>query len=583
MDGLTFTAVYTELLKLTGGRIEKIQQPEKDELLISIHAAGGSCRLLISASPDNGRMMITDEKKPSPVDAPAFLMLLRKHLTGARIEAIEQPFGDRIAEFELINYSELRDEKHFVLICELMGRHSNIILAEADPENPDKPYTVIDAIRRVPPSMSSARLILPKLDYTYPPSKQKKHPAGMTAEAFEEILSKSVEPSRALSDAVYGLSPSVSGRLLTYVGFPASGAHEASVRLAEYYSDLLAGKFIPCIVYAGDKPLCTLPFEPKGGEEYRRFGSMSEALSEFYTEKAAAESIKRRTSAYEHGIKNAIAKLEKKMVIFNEAISSEEDNEKLRLYGELLTANMYSIPSRTDKAAVLNYYNDPPETITIPLDPTLTAADNAQRYFVKYRKAKLAREHALKMQRETADELSYLEELLYTLSCCDSENELNEIRQELIAEGYVKDDPVKRNRSGKAVSKQKLPPSRPYCFVSRDGIPVFVGKNNRQNDKLTMSTAAPEDTWLHVKDIHGSHVIIKKGSNIPDTTLYDAAVLAAYYSKARGSGSVPVDYTNVKYVKKPSGAKPGMVIYTHQHTVYVSPDQDHIRKLIRKE
>ena len=186
------------------------------------------------------------------------------------------------------------------------------------------------------------------------------------------------------------------------------------------------------------------------------------------------------------------------------------------------------------------------------------------------------------MQQETAEELSYLDELLYTLSCCDNENELNEIRQELIAAGYAKDDTAGKNRGGKPASKQKLPPSKPYCFTSRDGIPIFVGKNNRQNDKLTMSTAAPEDTWLHVKDIHGSHVVIKKGGAIPDTTLYDAAVLAAYYSKARGSGSVPVDYTLVKYVKKPSGSKPGMVIYTHQHTVYVKPDQEHIKKLLRQ-
>lgn len=582
MDGLTFTAVYTELKKLTGGRIEKIQQPEKDELLISIHSAGGSYRLLISASADNGRIMLTEERKLSPVDAPAFLMLLRKHLTGAKIDAVEQPFGDRIAEFKLTNYSELRDEKHFVLICELMGRHSNIILAEYDPDDRSKPYSIIDSIRRVPPSMSSARLILPKLDYAYPPSKQKMYPASMTDEAFEEILLSAFDPSRALSDAVYGLSPAVSKRLLASVGFPEAGAHNAAVRLKEFYSDLLEGRFVPCIVYAGESPVCTLPFEPGENEDHRVFSSMSEALDEFYSSRAKAESIKRRTSAYEHNIKNAIAKLEKKTVIFNEAISSEEDNEKLRLYGELLTANMYSIPSRIDKVSVPNYYTDPAESVTIPLDPRLTAAENAQRYYVRYRKAKLAREHALKMQQETAEELSYLDELLYTLSCCDNENELNEIRQELIAAGYAKDDTAGKNRGGKPASKQKLPPSKPYCFTSRDGIPIFVGKNNRQNDKLTMSTASPEDTWLHVKDIHGSHVVIKKGGAIPDTTLYDAAVLAAYYSKARGSGSVPVDYTLVKYVKKPSGSKPGMVIYTHQHTVYVKPDQEHLKKLLRQ-
>ena len=581
MDGLTFTAVTTELIPLIGGRIEKIQQPEKDELLLSIHAAGGSYRLLISASAENGRIMLTDERKLSPVDAPAFLMLMRKHLTGAKIDAVRQPFGDRILELELSNYSELRDEKRFVLICESMGRHSNIILTERDASDPDKPYTIIDAIRRVPPSMSLARLILPKLEYSYPPSKQKTHPSTMTAEAFERLLCSSAEPSRTLSEAVYGLSPAVSKRLLSSLGWPEAGARNVSVKLVNFYTDLFAGKFTSCVVFAEGKPLCTLPFIPKD-EEYRAFATMSEAAAEFYSSRAAAESVRRRTSAYEHIIKNAIAKLEKKMGIFSEAISSDDDNEKLKLYGELLTANMYSVPSRSDKAAVLNYYSDPPETILIPLDPRLTAAENAQRYYTKYRKAKLAREHALKMQQETAGELSYLDELLYTLSCCESENELNEIRQELIAEGYLKDESSRKDRRGNVSSKQKIPPSKPHCFVSRDGIQILVGKNNRQNDKLTMSIASPEDTWLHVKDVHGSHVIIKKGGSVPDTTLFDAAVLAAYYSKARGSGSVPVDYTLVKYVKKPAGAKPGMVIYTHQHTVYVAPDQEHIRMLLRQ-
>lgn len=579
MDGLTFTAVYTELLKLVGGRIEKIQQPEKDELLISIHSAGGSYRLLISASAENGRILLTDERKTSPVDAPAFLMLLRKHLTGAKIDSIEQPFGDRIIEFSLSNFSELRDEKRFVLICELMGRHSNIILTEADIEDDTKPLSIIDAIKRVPPSVSSARLILPNIEYAYPPSKQKKHHASMTSEAFEELLQSAPDPSKRLSDSVYGLSPSVCKKLLCAVGFPECGSAAAAGRIKAFYSDLDRGKFTPCIVYAGDAPVCTLPFIPGSEEAFKTYVSMSEALSVFYTSRAAAESIKRRTSAYEHIIKNAVAKLEKKSLIFEEAISSDDDIEKLRLYGELLTANMYSLSARTDKAAVLNYYVDPPETIAIPLDPLLTPAENAQRYYTKYRKAKIAREHAFRMREQNAQELTYLEELLYTLTCCETDSELNEIRQELIASGYVKDDPVKRNRSGKVVSQQKLPPSKPYCFYSRDGIPIFVGKNNRQNDKLTMSTAAAEDTWLHVKDIHGSHVIIKKVSDIPDTTLYDAAVLAAYYSKARGSGSVPVDYTLVKHVKKPSGAKPGMVIYTHQRTVYVTPDKEHINSL----
>ncbi len=570
MDGLSLSAVVHELNSLIGGRIEKVQQPEKDELLISIHTAGGSCRLLISASPENCRIVLTDEKKQSPVDAPAFLMLMRKYLTGARITSVEQYNGDRIVDIGIETRSELMDTVTLKLVCEIMGRHSNIILI--DSEN-----RVIDAIRRVSPSVSSARLVLPKIKYEYPPSKAKLDPHFASAEDFLDVLCSSSKPGALLSDRYYGLSPAVAQKLVESLGWPASDDREVSERLVRFYSDFSKGVFSPCMIKADDMPVCVLPFIPAVSEEVVRFDTMSEAVNAFYAGRASAESIKRRTSAYEKLIRGAISKLEKKLGVFNEAIEDKAETDKLRLCGELITANLYSIPQRASSAVVFDYYSDPPAQIEIPLDPMLSPAENAQRYYLKYRKRTAAREHALQMQKTTADEISYLEELLYTLSCCDGESELNEIRQELIVSGYVKDDRAK-GKNGRAASN-KLPPSKPYCFRSRDGIDILVGKNNRQNDKLTFGVAAPEDTWLHVKDIHGSHVIIKKGSDIPDKTLYDAAMLAAYYSKARGSSTVPVDYTQAKYVKKPSGAKPGMVIYTHQHTVYVTPDAEHIKKL----
>lgn len=570
MDGLSLAAVVSELSLLTGGRIEKVQQPERDELILSIHSAGGSCRLLISASPENCRIALTDEKKASPVEAPAFLMLMRKYLTGARIASVEQKNTDRVVEFAIDTYSELHDELRLKLVCEIMGRHSNVILVGEDGD-------IIDAIHRVSPSVSSARLVLPKLAYEYPPSKKKTDPAEAAPEDFEAALSRGIKPGTALADSFYGLSPAVAGRLALALGYPEIGEKALAERLVSFYAAMKKGEFEPCIVTADGKNLCTLPFIP-AGEEYRRFSSMSEAVNAFYAERAKQESIKRRTSSYEHILKNAVAKLEKKLTIFSEAIESEEETEKLRLYGELITANLYTIPQRARSAIVDNYYCDPPEKVEIPLDPLCSAADNAQKYYNRYRKAKLAREHGIKMREQVTEELSYLEELTYTLSCCESESELNEIRQELILSGYVKDDA--KRKGGRAAAPVKLPASKPLAFTSRDGIQIFVGKNNRQNDKLTFS-AAPEETWLHTKDIHGSHVIIKKGSNVPDTTLYDAAMLAAYYSKARGSATVPVDYTLVKYVKKPSGAKPGMVIYTHQRTVYVTPDAEYVKKLMK--
>ncbi len=568
MDGLSLAAVVYELRSLIGGRIEKVQQPERDELLLSIHSAGGGCRLLLSASPENCRVVLTDEKKLSPSEAPAFLMLMRKYLMGARIVGINQPNLDRIAEFDIETYSELKDIVRLKLVCEVMGRHSNIILLDED-------GSVIDAIRRVGPSVSSARIVLPKVRYEYPPSKKKNDPLLAEAFNFADVIRNSMKPEAALSENFYGLSPAVAKKLIASLGFPECGAEELGTRLAGFYADFRKGRFSPCIVTAGGAYVSTLPFDPKDGSEVRRFGSMNEAVCEFYSGRAASESIKRRTSSYEHVIKNAVAKLEKKLGIFSAAISSEEENEKLRLYGELLTANLYSVPNKTDHAAVMNYYLDPPALIEIPLDPKLSAADNAQKYYSKYRKAKLSRDHALKMASEVSKELDYLEELLYTLSCCEGESELNEIRQELISSGYLQENP-KQKRSAAPV---KLPPSKPYSYRSRDGFEILVGKNNRQNDKLTLSTAEPSDTWLHVKDIHGSHVIIRNGGRLTDTALFDAAMLAAYYSKARGSATVPVDYAEARYVKKPSGAKPGMVIYTHQHTVYVTPDADHLKKL----
>lgn len=572
MDGLTLSAVVFELHSIEGGRIEKVQQPEKDELLISIHTAGGSCRLLISASPENCRIVVTDEKKNSPVDAPAFLMLMRKYLTGAKICTVTQHNGDRIVEIGIETRSELLDTVSLKLICEIMGRHSNIILV-------DEEGLVIDAIRRVTPSVSSARLVLPHIKYEYPPSREKAEPGKADAADFLSVLKNCVKPESALADRFYGLSPAVAKKLIAALGYPEASNEELAERLFSFYSEFSKGNFTPCIVKAGGVSLCTLPFIPAADERYEVFDTMSEAVNSFYSVRAAEESIKRRTSSYERIIRNAIAKLEKKLGIFNEAVEDKDETEKLRLYGELITANLYSLPQRASSALVFDYYSDPPKPIEIPLDPLLSPADNAQRYYAKYRKGTLAREHALGMIKSTSEEISYLEELLYTLSCCEGESELNEIRQELVLSGYVKEERAK-GKNGRAAAN-KLPPSKPFCFRSRDGIDILVGKNNRQNDKLTFGIASPEDTWLHTKDIHGSHVIIKKGSDVPDNTLYDAAVLAAYYSKARGSANVPVDYTLAKYVKKPSGAKPGMVIYTHQHTVYVTPDAEHVRLLMK--
>lgn len=586
MDGLSLAAVCHELNALVGGRIDKIQQPEKDELLLGIYSNGVNYRLTVSASPDNCRVLLTDERRASPTEAPVFLMLMRKYMTGAHILSVSQPSMDRLIEFEVETYSELYDVIHLRLICEIMGRHSNIILVDGD-------GCVVDAIRHVSPSVSSARLVLPHVKYEYPPSKVKLDPCKASAADFFGVISGALKPESALADTYYGLSPAVAKRLVSSFGCAANDA--IAVSLERFYQEFQRGIFSPCIVKADDGSfVCTLPFCPSVDEKCIEYATMSQAVEAFYALRAAAESVKRRTSSYERIIKNAIQKLERKLAIYSDAISSGDEIARLQLWGELITANLHSLSKKTSSAVVVDYYREPAEAIEIPLDPLLYPAENAQRFFAKSRKLKQARTMAMAMQKEVNDELSYLDELLYTLSCCEGEPELNDLRCELISGGYLREG-VKCGSEGKASPKgkanisakkktgggSKQPVSKPYSFLSKDGIPILVGKNNQQNDRLTLKTALPDETWLHTKSVHGSHVIIRKSGEIPETTLFDAAVLAAHYSQARGSDNVPVDYTQVRYVKKPSGARPGMVIYTHQHTVYVTPDGEYVAKLAK--
>ena len=550
MDGLTLARSVAEIQCLAGGKVEKIQQPEKDELLFVVHSCGKNERLLISASPENCRIQLTEARPASPVDAPIFLMLLRKYLLNARINSIRQPNSDRVVvvEFEALN--ELRDCTRFFLHCEIMGKHSNIILVDGNGR-------IVDAVRRVSPSMSSVRLILPKLEYSAPPAQDKLDPAKAAAEDFLNVLSDAPRPDKALSAAFFGLSPSIAALLFDRCAAEAKSrpVHSDAIEtvsdcLAGFYRDLLNARTVPCIALL-----------PSGGR------------------------ILRRTAAVERVISNAVQRLERKIEKFNLAICDEAELEKLRHFGELLTANLHALPPRAENAKVLDYYRDPPEYIVIPLDNSVSPADNAQKYYKQYRKGKVARETAV-VQRETAvAELSYLRGLHCDLSNCASESDLNEIRQELVEQGLIRDSSRRKaergkpSKNGKGAKGSKLPPSRPHKYLSSDGIEIFVGKNNTQNDRLTFKQSAPEDTWLHTKDIHGSHVIIRFAGEIPPKTLEEAAALAAYHSQARGSSAVPVDYTKRRYVKKPSGAKPGSVIYTNQRTLIITPDEDMINSL----
>ena len=568
MDGLTLTASVSEIKALIGGRIEKIQQPERYELLFVVHAGGETKRLFISSSPDNCRIQLTNEKRTSPIDAPNFLMLLRKHLLGAKVVSIEQPNLDRIVIIRFSTLDELHDEAEYSLVCEIMGKHSNIILVDGS-------GMIIDAARRVSASMSSVRLILPHLKYEFPPSQDKHDPSAASVSDFKAALESGARLDKALSNNFYGLSPSVAALLIDavcdYSRIDPSDTDKLSEGLYGFYRSLSMGSISACIAnWGGSSTL--LPFIP-ASDDFVRFSSLAEAADEFYRRRSQAESVKRRTASIERVIMNNIQRLERKIEKFSLSIGDEAEIEKLRKCGELITANLYRIPPRANEALLEDYYADPPEIISVELDGSISASANAQAYYKKYRKAKSARESAIVQQAEAMRELEYLSGILSDLSECVTDSDFDEVKSELSSAGYIK---LSRN------SRTKLPKSKPYRYVSSDGIDILVGKNNIQNDRLTFKESSPDDIWLHTKDFHGSHVIILSGGEAPDTTLLEAAELAAYYSKARDSGLVPVDYTQRRFVKKPSGAKPGMVIYTNQRTLYVTPSAEKIDKLNKK-
>ena len=572
MDGLSLAAAVAEARVLVGGRIDKIQQPDKDELVLAVRSGGENYRLLLCASPEHCRLQLTGVKRENPIEAPAFCMLLRKRLSGGRILSIDQPNLDRSVYISIEAQNDLGDMVPYTLCAEIMGKYSNIILIS-------EKGVIMDAIKRVGVGMSNVRTILPGLEYIAPPSQEKADPMQASPEDFYDAISGAMRPDKALSARFFGLAPSVAAKLLDSVtqgrGWEQLAEEErkkAAEDICEFYRRLSEGSFSAAMIidHQGE-PEGVLPFCPYGCD-YREMTSIGEALDSFYAETDIIQRMRRQGAGIRKTLQNNIERCKKKLAMQDEAISSEGDIEKLRLYGELLTANAYALQQGSSEAAVYNYYMDPPEPVVIPLDSRLSPNDNAQKYYKKYQKAKATRDMAAEQREKTLEELEYLEGQLDNLDKCTGDSELRELSDELMNEGYIK------RPKGKV---QRLPASKPMCFISSDGIEIYVGKNNRQNDMLTLKLADPRDIWMHTKEIPGSHVIIK-AENPPKQTLYEGALLAAYYSKGRGGENIPVDYTEKRYVKKPSGAKPGMVIYTTNRTAYVTPDPAEIKAIKQK-
>lgn len=562
-DGLFARMMTKELAEaLAGGRIGKIYQPSKNEVLLIVRSKGKNVKLLLSAHPVYARIQLTEEEYVHPKEPPMFCMVLRKHLEGAVIEKIEQRGLDRVVLIHIKGRNEIGDPVRKQLIIELMGKHSNIVLTDGESG------TIIDSIKHVSHAVNRYRAVLPGQLYRFPPEQDKIDPLAC---GEEEILGQ-IDFNAGKIDAqlvsrFLGISPLFAKEVVHLAGLP---NRETVPKAFLSLTDKIKRNDIrPVLMKREDKEFFYLfPLEHVGGERVY-FKTLSELLDRYYFEKAERDRVKQIAGDLERFIKKEIEKNERKREKLQREWQESEKSGEYQLYGELLTANLHLAKKGMKEITVTNYYTGEP--LTIPLDADKSPSENAQAYFRKYQKAKNAREAVKTQLEQTEKELEYLS-LLHEQIRMASAKDLDEIKEELAEQGYLKERPGRKERPGK-----KAAPA-PEQFLASDGTPILVGKNNKQNEYLTMRLARNEEVWLHAKNVPGSHVVIRS-SEPSEETLLEAAHLAAYYSKARNSGNVDVDYTKVKYVRKPTGAKPGFVIYDHQKTVRVTPDTDLVAKM----
>ncbi len=545
---------------LTGGKIEKIYQPEADEIILNVHAGRDNHKLYISSNSSHARLHLITETTSNPLNPMGFCMLLRKHLQGGRITDIQQRDSERIVEICVDTINELGFSVNKKLIVEIMGKHSNIIVVDIASNK------IIDSIKRISIDVNRYRQLLPGQQYVYPPSQGKVPYYGLTKaqmEAFTENAGDNL--AKALMSNIQGISPLIAEEIVYQAG--RREAHLYDV-LQDFVSRIGSDEPSPRVYLQEDgTPFDFHLFQLNSISDYYqelKFTDISEAISYFYSNKSSSNRIRQKSSDLDRAVANSLDKLYLKKQRLSEDLLKAENSDVYRLYGELLTANMHQIRQGASQTEVLDYYTN--ETLTIPLDPRFSPIQNAQRYYKKYSKAKTAVTEKNIQLDEANTDIAYLESVLSYIEKASSIEEIEELRQELVEGGYLR----KRKNSFKP---NKSKPA-PYQYTTSDGFRVLVGRNNKENDILTFKTASGKDIWFHTKDIPGSHVILfTDGKGITETAIFEAAALAAYHSKGRESENVPVDYTQVRHVKKPNGAKPGMVIFVDNKTVYVNPKQ----------
>ncbi|WP_174733869.1 Rqc2 family fibronectin-binding protein [Mesobacillus harenae] len=564
-DGLfTREMTYELLTKLKGGRISKVHQPYKNEIILIVRANGENHKLLLSVHPSYARVQLTNESYGNPSEPPMFCMLMRKHLEGYILEDIYQVGMDRIIVLEVKGRNELGDLSYKQLNIEIMGRHSNIILIDKQRN------MILDSIKHVSFAVNTHRAILPGQEYILPPQQDKMNPyeAG-EQDVLQKIDFNAGKLDKQLVQQFAGISPLLAKEIVHRSGI--ANRMTLPKTFQGILNELSKHQTNPSITLGSNKEsFYMLPLEHLKGS-VKSFESLSLMLDRFYFGKAERDRVKQQSHDLERFIQNERDKNVKKISKLEDTLEEARNAERFQLFGELLTANLFAVNRGMKEIEVVNYYDESGASIKIPLDPQKSPSGNAQKYFSRYQKSKKALIIVTEQIQQAREEVAYFESLLQQLESA-APQDIEEIREELIEGKYL--------RERKKRSKKPAKPTKPVLekYRSSTGIDILVGKNNKQNDYLTNKAASRDDIWLHTKDIPGSHVVIRD-SNPDETTILEAASLAAYFSKARNSGSVPVDYTKVRHVKKPAGAKPGFVIYDNQQTVYITPDEETVLSL----
>ena len=572
LDGAFLHCIRDELLPLTGSRIDKIYQPSRDELVLSFRGKGGAVRVLFSVAADAARVHITETSPENPAKPPMFCMLLRKHISGGKLEEIEQDGLERILRFRIRANNELGDSVVLTLVCEIMGRFSNVILV-------NEHGRIIDSLRRVDEEISRVRLVLPAMEYAAPP----REPRICLTDTDDDAIRQAVTaaPAMPLAKALIrlfeGISPVVAREWEFFTGRGASVSlpldetqmqrllfiiHQTQEALADPAKRL----FMTLRTKEGLlKDFSFLRISQYGALMITaEYPTASKTLDAFYAQRDQESRLRQRANDLFRFLANTSERIAKRVAVQKQELLECDTMEDDRRRGDLISANLYRISRGDSSAAVEDFYREDAPTVTIPLDVRLTPAQNAQAYYKKYRKACTAKKKLTELIANGEQEVQYIDSVFDALTRAECESDIAQLRLELTEQGYLREN----RKAGKPPK-----PMQPMHFVSSDGFDIYVGRNNLQNDKLTLKFAEKTDIWLHTQLVHGAHVIlVTNGQTPPDRTLEEAAMLAAYYSKGRDSAQVKVDYCPAKFVKKPAGARPGMVIYTNYQTAFLTPD-----------